>query len=200
MIKRLSTIAAKYLGDKNDSLREKDILKIKYTLEVILGDLIKFIIIFLMFIFLKEISLFLLAFIILISTRPLGGGIHCKIFSSCLIFSILYFLIVVLGSSFFPKLNINFYIIFFMVSFIITMALAPCHNEKRPIKNRATLKILSLISLTFWSILYFNISNVLIGNCIFISILLQIIQVIIVSIKGVVVNAKIYKLFFSHIA
>jgi accessory gene regulator B len=35
-------------------------------------------------------------------------------------------------------------------------------------------------------------------NCIFVSILFQIIQVIIINIKGVVINAKIYKLFFSH--
>ena len=198
MIKSLSTLISEYLDKNNSSLTKKDLLKIHYTLQVILGDLTKFIILFLIFLSLNEVPLFLLSFIILISTRPLGGGIHCKTFNSCLIVSIMYFIIIMLFSTLSPKLNINFYIVFFIISFIITLAYAPCRNEKRPVKNKATLKILSLISLTFWGILFFKLSNLQICNCIFVSILLQIIQVIIVNIKGVVFNAKIYKLFFSH--
>lgn len=198
MTKSLSIFITEFLGRNNNFLTEKDILKIQYTLEVLLGDLAKFIILFLIFFSLNEIPLFILSFIILISTRTLGGGIHFKTFYSCLIFTIAYFIIVLLFSKLSAKPNINFCIIFFIMFFIITLALAPCHNEKRPIKNRATLKILSLISLTFWSILYFNLSNMQICNCIFISILFQIIQLIIVNKKGVVINAKIYKLFFSH--
>ena len=198
MIKRLSTIISQYLEENNSSLSKKDVLKIQYTLEVILGDLTKFIIIFLIFLLLKEIPLFLLSFIILNSTRPLLGGIHCKTYYACLICSLLYFIIVLLFTKLSPKLNINFYMVFFVISFIITLIFAPCRNEKRPIKNKATLKILSLISLTFWGILFFKLSNLQVCNCIFVSILFQIIQVIIVNMKGVVFNAKIYKLFFSH--
>jgi len=198
MIKLLSNLISEYLGKNNSSLTEKDILKIQYTLQVILGDLTKFVIIFLIFLLLKEIPLFLLSFIILNSTRPLLGGIHCKTFNSCLIVSLMYFIIILLFSSLSIKLNINFYIIFFIISFIITAAYAPCKNEKRPIKNKATLKLLSLISLTFWGILFFKLSNLQICNCIFVSILIQIVQVIIVTMKGGVLNAKIYKHFFSY--
>ena len=198
MIKSLSTLISEYLGKNNCSLTKNDLLKIHYSLQVVLGDLIKFIILFLIFLSLNELPLFFLSFVILISTRPLGGGIHCKTFNSCLILSIMYFIIILLFSTLSTKLNINFYIVFFIISFIITLAYAPCSNEKRPIKNKAILKILSLISLTFWGILFFKLSNLRICNCIFGSILLQIIQVIIVNIKGVVFNAKIYKLFFSH--
>ena len=198
MIKSLSTLISKYVGKNNSSLTKNDLLKIQYSLQVILGDLIKFIILFLIFLSLNELPLFFLSFVILISTRPLGGGIHCKTFNSCLIFSIMYFIIIVLFSTLSAKFNIAFYIIFFIISFIITLAYAPCRNEKRPVKNKATLKILSLISLTFWGILFFKLSNIQICNCIFVSILLQIIQLIIVNMKGVVFNAKIYKLFFSH--
>lgn len=199
MIKSLSTLITGYLGRNNTSLTENDTLKIQYTLEVILGDLTKFIILFLIFLILNEIPLFLLSFVILISIKLLGGGIHCKTFYSCLIFTILYFIVILLFSKLSPKLNINFFIIFFMVSFSITFACAPCHNEKRPIKNKATLKIFSLISLTFWSILFFRLSNVKVCNCIFVSIFLQILQLIIVTMKGVVINDKINKLFFSRI-
>ena len=199
MIKSLSTLISKYLEKNNSSLTKNDLLKIQYSLQVVLGDLIKFIIIFLIFLSLNEVPLFLLSFVILISTRPLGGGIHCKTFNSCLILSLMYFIIILLFSTLSPKLNIIFYIVFFIISFIITLRYAPCPNGKRPIKNKATLKILSLISLTFWSILFFKLSNLQICNCIFISILMQIIQVIIVNTKGVIFNGKIYKLFFSHI-
>ena len=198
MIKQLSTIISRYLEENNNSLNKKDVLKIQYTLEVILGDLTKFIIIFLIFLLLKELPLFLLSFIILNSTRPLLGGIHCKTYYGCLICSLLYFIIVVLFTKFSPILNINFYMVFFFIFFITTLIFAPCRNEKRPVKNKATLKILSLISLTFWSILFFKLPNLQVCNCIFVSILFQIIQLIIVNTKGVVINAKIYKLFFSH--
>lgn len=199
MIKSLSTLISEYLYKNNNSLTKTDLLKIQYSLQVIWGDLTKFIILLLIFLSLHEVPLFLLTFIILISTRPLGGGLHCNSFISCLIVSITYFITIMLFSTLSPKLNINFYIVFFIVCFIITLAYAPCRNEKRPVKNKATLKILSLISLTFWGILFFKLSNPQICNCIFLSILIQIVQVIIVTMKGGVLNAKIYKLFFSNI-
>lgn len=198
MIKSLSTCITEYLSKKNTSLNERDILKIKYTLEVILGDLSKFMIIFTIFLILKEIPLFLFSFIILNSIRPLVGGMHCKTYSSCLFISLLYFLTILLFSNLFEGFNISFYIAFFMLTFIIVLTFAPCRNEKRPLKNKATLKILSLISLAFWCILFFTSSNLKICNCIFASILFQIIQIIIINIKGGNFNGKIYKRLFNY--
>jgi len=197
MITSLSTLVTEYLGKNDSSLTEKDLLKIQYSLQVILGDLTKSIIMFLIFLFLKQLPLFFLIFVILNSTRTLMGGIHCKTFNSCLICSIIYFLIISLFSTLCPKLNTYFCVVFFMVSFIITVAYAPCRNEKRPTKNKNILKILSLISLTFWCTLFFTLRNTQICNCIFLSLLFQIIQLIIINVKGVVFNAKITKLFFS---
>ena len=197
MIKSVSTFISESLGKNNSSLTKIDLLKINYTLQVVLGDLTKLIIIFLIFLCLKQLPLFFLSFAILLSTRPLIGGLHTKTFIGCLIVSIIYFMVVTIFSILSPKFNIYFYTIFFIISFIITLRYAPCPNEKRPIKNKAILKILSLISLTFWVILFFKLSNIQICNCIFVSIFLQIVQVIIVNIKGGVFNAKIYKLFFS---
>jgi Membrane protein putatively involved in post-translational modification of the autoinducing quorum-sensing peptide len=197
MIVSISTLITGYLGKNNSNLIEKDLLKIQYSLQVILGDLIKSIIILSIFLFLKQLPLFFLVFVILNSTRPLMGGIHCKTFNSCLIFSISYFIVIMLFSTLSPKLNTIFYIIFFIISFIITLAYAPCSNEKRPIKNKKILKILSLISLSFWCMLFFILRNIQLCNCIFLSLLIQIIQLIIVNMKGVISNAKITKLFFS---
>ncbi|GEP67051.1 hypothetical protein CBE01nite_48190 [Clostridium beijerinckii] len=197
MIKYLSTNISLYFQENNSCLSKKDVLKIQYTLEAILSDLSKFIIIFLVFLFIKEIPLFLFSFIILNSTRPLLGGIHCKTYYGCLTCSILYFMIILLFTRLFPELNTNFYIVFFILSLAITFIFAPCPNEKRPVKNKATLKILSLISLTFWIILFY-LSPLQTRNCILISIFLQIIQVIIINTKGVIFNAKNNKTFFNR--
>lgn len=199
MLKLICHFLTEYIGANNKSLTKNDLLKIYYSLQVILGDLSKFIIIFLIFLYLNQLPLFLLSFVILNSTRPLIGGLHCKTFMSCLIFSIIYFLMIVLFSTICPKLNNYFYIIFFIIAFILILKYSPCLNKKRPIKNKKILKILSLISLTFWCTLFFILRNVQICNCIFLSVLIQIIELIIINLKGGVYNAKIHKLFFSFI-
>lgn len=197
MINSIATSLTEYLGKNNSSLTKNDLLKIQYSLQVILGDLTKFMIIFLIFSYLNQLPLFLLTFVVLISTRLLIGGIHCKTFSSCLICSIMYFLIILLFSTLSPKLNTYFCMVFFAISFIIEWFYAPCPNEKRPIKNKKILKITSLISLTFWCILFFTLRNIKLCNCIFLSLLIQITQLIIINMKGVVSNAKITKHFFN---
>jgi accessory gene regulator B len=199
MIECVSSFITDYLNKNNSSLNKTDLLKINYTLQVILGSLTKLAIIFLIFLYLNQLPLFFLSFVILNSTRPLAGGLHCKTFMSCLIVSIIYFISVTLFSILSPNFNIYFYIFFFIISFIIILKYAPCPNEKRPIKNKEKLKVLSLISLTFWIMLFFNLSNIQVCNCIFISIFFQVIQLIVFNIKGVVSNAKIYKHLFSSI-
>lgn len=198
MIKSLSIKISQYLGEKNSSLTKNDVLKIQYTLEVLVGDFSKLLIIFLLFFVFHELKLFFLIYGILITTRSFLGGIHCKTFNSCLTFSIVYFTVILLFSNFVPYLNTIFYIVSFIFFFIIALAYAPCPNEKRPIKNKGTLKILSLISLGLWSILFFKLSNVQICNCIFVSLFFQISQVLYINLKGVVFNGKIYKHFFSN--
>ncbi len=62
MIKSVSTFITQYLRTNNTSLTEKDTLKIQYTLEVVLGDLSKFIIIFLIFFNVKGDTIILIVF------------------------------------------------------------------------------------------------------------------------------------------
>lgn len=203
MVKSLSSSITEYLGKNNSSLTKTDLLKINYALQVVLGDSTKLIILLLIFLYLKQLPVFFLSFAILTSTRPFGGGLHCKTFLSCLVVSIIYFISVMLFSTFFVKLSIYFYIVFFTISFIILIKYAPCPNEKRPIQNKERLKVLSLISLTFWMIVFFiffvKFANIQICNCILACLFIQVFQLIIYNIKGVIFNAKIYKFFFSNI-
>ncbi|NRT73320.1 accessory gene regulator B family protein [Clostridium beijerinckii] len=198
MIKLISTFITRYLEENNSSLIKTDLLKIQYTLEVILGNLFDFVVILLIFLGLNKVPILLLSYVILISIRPFMGGVHCKTFISCLFVTTMYFIMVMLFTTLAPKLNNSFNIIFFTISFIIVAAYAPCRNLKRPVKNKATLKIISLISLASWIVIFFSISNIQICNCILASIFFQILQVIIINMKGVVSNAKIYKYFFIH--
>lgn len=74
MLKSLSVSIAEYLGKNNNSLTKKDLLKIEYTLQVVLGNIIDFIVIFLIFLSLNKVPILLLSYGILISTRFLMGG------------------------------------------------------------------------------------------------------------------------------
>ncbi|WP_275298457.1 accessory gene regulator B family protein [Clostridium sp. YIM B02555] len=199
MIKSVSNFITGYLRKNNASLSLTDLMKIDYAIQMILGDLAKLIIISLIFISLNQFSLFLFSYVILFSTRPIAGGIHSKTFVGCLTSSILHFLIVVIFSVLFPKLSTYYYVIFFIISLVIIGLYAPCVNTNRPIKNKAKLKVLSLISFTFWMIIFFQIQDTKISNCILMSTFLQIIQLIILYIKGVVSNGKVHKLSSSHL-
>lgn len=199
MIKSISTTITEYLGKNNSSLSLTDLMKIDYAIQMILGDLAKLTIISLIFLLLNQFPLFLFSYAILFSTRPLAGGIHCKSFIGCLSSSLLHFVTVLIFSILLPKLNNYYYVVFFIISLIVIWRYAPCVNTKKPIKNKIKLKILSLISFTFWIIIFFNLSDIKMSNCILVSTLLQIVQLIILNIKGVVSNAKIYKLFFNHL-
>lgn len=199
MIKSVSTIITEYLHKNNSSLSLTDLMKIDYVIQMILGDLSKLILISLIFISLNQFPLFLFSYIILFSTRPLAGGIHCKTFIGCLASSILHFVIVVIISILLPRLNTYYYLAFFIISLLIIGIYAPCINIKKKTKNKTKLKIFSLISFTFWIIIFFNLSDLKMSNCILVSTLIQISQLIILNIKGVVSNAKNYKLFTSHI-
>lgn len=181
MIKLISATITEYLGKNNELLTKTDLLRIDYSLQAITGELFKLIILLLIFSNLKQLPLFLLCFIILITTRTLIGGFHCKRFASCLIITIIYFLLIIVLSISLPFLNKYAYIISYVVSFIIIFIYAPCHNAKRPIKNKKRLKILSLTSITLWYIFVFTLKNSQVSNCIFLSILIQTIQLIIIE-------------------
>ena len=199
MIEWISGGITKYFKNNNGLLTEQDLLKINYSLQVIIGDTVKLMIIFCLFFLLNELPIFTLSLIILITTRPLWGGIHCKTFNTCLFVSMIYFLTILLFSKCYFEFSNKFYIVMFIITFIIISVYAPCRNKKRPIINRLRLKIFSIISLSCWTIIFFRSSNMYIRNCIYMSILFQLIQIIIINGKVGIQNAKIYKFFLKYI-
>ena len=178
MIKTLSDILVKKLKKKNDLLTEKDLLKINYSLQVIIGDITKFIILICIFLYLKRLKLFIISFLVFISLRLLAGGRHYRTYIVCLLATIFYFLFIIVLSGLFPKINEINYLVVYIMSFIIMLIYAPCSNIKRPIKNKKILKIISLIVLIFWIIIFDIIPDVSIRNCIFFSIISQSIQLL----------------------
>lgn len=184
MIKLLSNIIVKKLKEKNDLLQESDLLKMNYTLQVILGDITKFIILIFIFSLIGKLKLFIIIYLVFISLRLLAGGRHCKNYITCLTATILHFLFITLLSELVPKINETIYLEVYIMSFIIMLIYAPCPNINRPIKNKKILKILSMIVLIFWIIVFEIIPDIYIRNCIFFSVIAQSIQIITMSKKG----------------
>lgn len=198
MIKSFSTFLTEYLRSNNSSLSLTDLMKIDYAIQMLLGDIIKLLIISLLFLSLGQFTLFLFSYIIIFSTRPLAGGLHCKTFWSCLIVSTLCFSSVVLFSILCPALSNLVYIVFFIISTAIIWEYAPSVNSKIQIKNKKKLKVYTLMSFIFWIILFFILQNIKLCNCILAVTFLQIVQLIIINKKGVVLNAKICKHIINH--
>ncbi len=183
MINILTDKIIDYFKKNNIELSRTDLMKMKYALQVILGDFLKFVILFVIFLCFKKLDLFLLSLAVLITLRPFAGGIHCKTSISCLAITLLHFLAIVLLSNYLPRMNNIIYYSIYLISFIIFLIYVPCPNKKRPVKNKKILKIISLILLTFWSLFFFEESKMSFCNCIFLSILAQVVQVIFINKK-----------------
>lgn len=181
MINKLSYCISTYLKNQNSVLDEKDFFKLNYVIQVLLGDIIIMFLLCIMFAILGKLHEFVLAFIILISLRPFLGGIHCNTGISCTLLTILHFAIIVLLSDKIPLYSNYIYITIFLISFILVVIYAPLPNKKRHVKNLMKLKIKSLISLSLWIIIFFYIKSAYVRNIIFLSIILQIVQIIIVT-------------------
>lgn len=179
MITIISSTICKILLKYNNTLTNTDLLKINYVINVILNDILKLLIVGIIFTILDKTSLFILSLNILISLRLFIGGIHCKTSMSCLLVTILHFFITTIISQILININIIICIIFFIISIVLILIYAPCPNKKRPLKNKMILKILSLISFCFWIIVFFCTYTQRIRSCIFFSLVIQIIQIII---------------------
>ena len=92
MINILTDKIIDYFKKNNIELSRTDLMKMKYALQVILGDFLKFVILFVIFLCFKKLDLFLLSLAVLITLRPFAGGIHCKTSISCLAITLLHFL------------------------------------------------------------------------------------------------------------
>lgn len=68
-------------------LSEIEKIKLRYMLEVIIGEVLKMIIIFIPFFLLNEVWSYVYCLIAIIIIRPMTGGFHVKTFLGCLTFT-----------------------------------------------------------------------------------------------------------------
>ncbi|MCY6355222.1 accessory gene regulator ArgB-like protein [Clostridium sp. ZS2-4] len=181
----INTLSSKITGyiEKNSNIHDTDNLaKINYALQAVLGETFKIVILISLFLIIGRINYLLFSMAILFTTRIFLGGYHCNTTMSCLFASIIMFLITSLVGPLLPKLNILIYYLAAILSVLIVIFNAPFPNKYRPIKNqkrKQTLKYLSTFFTISWSIiLLFYVKDTAYLNCGFLTIILEIIQVI----------------------
>ena len=167
--------------------------EIKYGLESIYLLITKFIVIFLISIFLnlwKETLLFMLFFNLL---RATAFGIHASKSIYCWISSIISFLIIPYISKYFIFPNIVFQVLT-IVSIILFIIYAPADTVKRPLinkKKRKIYKIATMITGIVYTTLILIINNNVIKNLLLFSMLLQITLIL-------PITYKIFKLPYNN--
>lgn len=182
MTNKLTYKITSYIEKNSDIKNTDDLEKINYSLQAIFNELFKTVVLLFLFLILGKVNYFLFSVMILFSIRIFSGGYHCNTTIKCLLCSTLLFLGTGLIAPILPKINIAIYYIAGLLSIFIVALKSPYPNKKRPIKNkkrRSTLKIISTFFTIFWvSILLFYIKDISYLNCGFITIILQVIQLI----------------------
>lgn len=188
MINKVALKITDYIQKNGNIKNTDDLEKINYSLQAIFNESFKIVILIIIFYILGKINYFLFSVLILFSIRIFAGGYHCNTTMKCLLFSILLFLITCLIGPILPKVNsLVYYIIAFLSIFIVILR-TPYPNKNRPIKNKKRKRIFKIISTfftIFWvCILLFYIKDITYLNCGFLTIVLQVIQLIYIK-KGV---------------
>ncbi len=181
----INTLSSKITGyiEKNSNIHDTDNLeKINYALQVVLGDTFKIVILISLFLMIGRINYLLFSMVILFTIRIFLGGYHCSTIMSCLFASAIIFLITSLVGPMLPKLNILFYYLAAIFSVLIVIFNAPFPNKYRPIKSKKRKQILKFLSTFFtisWLIiLLFYVKDTAYLNCGFLTIILEILQII----------------------
>lgn len=117
--------------DENMDISERDKKMLIFSITCIFYDVSKLLMFVILFALLHRLDLFLFAFIILLPLRLSSGGLHFKHYTSCLLFSLGYFLLVTipLADIWLPLGNI---LISLGLCTIINGLLSPIRSASRP--------------------------------------------------------------------
>src|SRR3712207_425757 len=129
MLNKITLQIPNYIKLNGNIKDQRDLDRINYSLQVILGDLLKIIILICMFLSLSRIKYFLFSLLILSSMRTFLGGYHCKTFTTCFCFSLVFFLITSFVGPMIPKLSNNIYYIISLINILIVVLYAPFPNR-----------------------------------------------------------------------
>lgn len=183
MVDRLALKFTKYI-EHNSSIKSKeDLEKINYSLQSLIGEAIKFILLLVIFTLLGRTSLFLFSMLIFCSIRAFSGGLHFNTAFKCFISSLIIFCLICIIV---PSLNLSlakpYYWLIGLLSVVIIFVQSPRPSHYRPIKDekrRWTVKIISTFIATFHLVaMLCFMSDINYINCGIFSIALQAIQLI----------------------
>lgn len=140
---------------KNENIDKEKEEVLLYSINKIIGEISKLIIIVIISFILHIINEFVIVLIITLLYKTFIGGAHAKTDIECLIFSVLYYIAPALLAKYIIVPNIYIYIAMFLVfveSLYVILKIAPADTEEVPIlsqKNRKTMKNKALIVLFF---------------------------------------------------
>ena len=176
---------------KNEfNLSELNSIKLRYSLELVIGDLSKCIILLGLFSILGRAADYLYSSLALLMLRSFTGGLHFKTYIKCMIFTGFFFCISILLKT---HISLNFTILstLFILSSSIIILFAPLCAKSRPdysSQKRNQFKFISIILLSFHFISYlFASKNPYLINSVWVM-SLQSFQILIA--KGVNVHEK----------
>lgn len=162
----------------NLDLNSEDQLLLKYSINLLLGTIIKLLIIFCILVFLNCKHEFLYITLLLLTLRTYSGGIHFETFWGCTLFSVIYYLIVVFFNSLFVLQNIP---LIYITSLIIHYIYSPVLSSTRPEYSKKQIrkfKHLSILIITTYHILFIIFGSSEFINISFWAIILNNIQLI----------------------
>lgn len=169
MIVKLIVDKFAFKVQNEDILDESQIIKMKYGMTVFINEFIKIILLFLVFSFINQFNLFIYSFFILMTIRPLSGGLHFNTSVKCFLFSLSYFALTVLAFPNLIQLNKIIIIILLVISTILIYLYSPIPSKFRPISCKKRIqffKISSTVSSIIWSVvIIFFIKDSKLINC-----------------------------------
>ncbi|MBF4695870.1 accessory gene regulator B family protein [Fusibacter ferrireducens] len=136
MLHRLSLKMSKHIVSHASILKEDQIDTIRYAIETLLGELSKFVLLWLIFYLVRLDHLFLMAFIFFSCMRVVAGGFHFSTYLSCLFGSFIMYTTILLSAQFIPLISFS-KILLLIPSMIILYLFTPVipHNRYEYNKN-----------------------------------------------------------------
>lgn len=149
--------------EKDMNLDENQREDMAYSIEAIGFEVLKSLIIFLIFIFLGKGHIFLPVFIFLIMIRMINGGFHLSSQMRCFLFSLTYLILIFYFSDFLSNLGVhlsNYSNLIFITTLIVDIFIAPVSNSLRPKRSKSYEKrrrIIAFFNILGWYLITFRI-------------------------------------------
>lgn len=162
----------------------KDRARIQYGLSVILSEGFKVISLLLFFNIIHRQNYFYFSLLILMSIRPISGGVHVKGALNCLLITILLFTFTSVLAPLAPRLHVVHYVLVGIVSLAIVLIRAPICSVRRPIrseKKKLRYKFTAALFIALWTIILLLLGSVPYVNCGFSTLFIQNIQLVLIK-------------------